>query len=293
MKYDILNREIEVDEMSCKFKIKEAKASFTTTEQRIADYILTHREETINASAQEMAEVTQTSPAALIRFSQKLGYKGFTALKVDLAKDHDDLDQDFDELIAQEDTIDVLIRKAQCINQQTSDQTYKLINVANLEKAIQALLHGKTIYLFGIGGSGNVCNDFMHKMTRINRNIVYHEDSHILLARIAHINSDDVAIAVSYSGETSMVNTAMKYAKSVGATTIGITQFNPRSSLSRIVDIVLNTPVQEKQLRLGAIASRNASLILTDLLYYGVAKADLEKTKADLVKTRELTDEFK
>ena len=72
--------------MSCIYKIKEATSSFTSTEKRIAEYILEHRTETIEASVQQLAEVTDTSAAAWIRFSQKLGYKGLTALKVDLVK---------------------------------------------------------------------------------------------------------------------------------------------------------------------------------------------------------------
>lgn len=278
--------------MGCKFKIKEARQSLTGTEQRIADYILEHQEETIHASAQSMGDVTKTSAAALIRFSKKLGYSGFTALKVDLAKDGNDVSENFNELIAQDDNIETLIRKSQSITQQCLEQTYQLINVRSLQCAIDALIRCRNIYLYGVGGSGIVCEDLMQKLTRINRSVVYHSDMHVQIACTAHINSDDVAIAISYSGETQDINTAIKYAQSVGAATIAITQFNAKSTLSKLANIVLNTPVQERELRLGSISSRNASLILTDLLYYGVAKENLERTKDNLVKTRELIHEI-
>ena len=73
--------------MSCLFKIKEAGALFTSTEQRIAEYILQNPEKVVEGSAQELARESDTSPAAWIRFSKKLGYKGLPALKMDLAKD--------------------------------------------------------------------------------------------------------------------------------------------------------------------------------------------------------------
>lgn len=279
--------------MSCTFKIKEAKSSLTSTEQKIGDFILLHKEETIHASAQELAERTKTSAAAIVRFAKKIGYKGFTALKVDLAKDNDDIEQSFDTLILEEDAVETLIKKAQRTNYQIADQTYKLINPSNLEHAIQALLGAKNIYLFGVGGSGIVCNDLQHKLTRINRNVIYHEDTHILMARTALIDCDDVSLAISYSGETNEINTAMKYAKSMGATTIAITQFNHKSTLSKLVDIVLHIPIEEKELRLGAITSRNSSFVLTDLLYLGIAKSNLRVTKESLVKTRNLIQEIK
>lgn len=279
--------------MSCVFKIKEASASLTATEQKIADYILENRDETIHASAQTLAESIQTSAAALIRFSQKLGYKGFTALKVDLAADNSEENSNFDELIKEEDSIDTLLKKAQFTNLRTMNETYKLINTANMEKAIQIVRDAKTLYLFGVGGSGIVCNDLMHKLSRINRNVVYHEDPHILVARCAHITKDDAVLAISYSGETDSVNIGVKYAKEAGAKSIAITQFNAKSQLSKLADIVLHVPTEEKELRLGAIASRTASLILTDLLYLGSAKTNLEQTMADLRKTRALIQHIK
>lgn len=279
--------------MSCTFKIKEASACLTHTEQRIGEYICTHKEATIHASAQELADATNTSAAAIVRFSKKIGYKGFTAMKVDLAKDNDDFEQDFDTLILQEDSVETLIKKAQLNNYQTADQTYKLINSQNLERAIDALVRAKNIYLLGVGGSGIVCNDLQHKLTRTNHNVIYHEDSHILMARIALINSDDVVLAISYSGETKEINTAIKHAKAMGATCIAITKFNHKSTLSKLANIILHVPNEEKELRLGAIMSRNSSLIITDLLYYGIAKTDVKLTKENLVKTRSLIQELK
>lgn len=277
--------------MSCTYKIKEASASFTSTEKKIAEYILNNKEEAVLESAQVLAEKSDTSPAAWIRFAKRLGYQGLTALKVDLAKDEDESDDLYNVLIDQNDSIESMIKKAQQISMRITTQTYKLLNVQILKKAIQTLLDSHNIYLFGLGGSSIVCKDFMHKLSRINCSVIYHEDPHVLLARVAHIQSNDVLIAVSYSGETDFVNTAVRYAKKLKAPVIAITQYNVKSTLAKQADICLYTPVEEKELRLGSISSRNAALVLTDLLYYGVAKENIEKTKEYLVSTRELVNE--
>ena len=279
--------------MSCIYKIKEATSSFTSTEKRIAEYILEHRTETIEASVQQLAEVTDTSAAAWIRFSQKLGYKGLTALKVDLVKAEDEEEKDelYNVLIEQNDTIDTMVRKVQQITLNSISQTYKLLNIKSLMAAVQLMIKADQIYLTGVGGSGLVCSDFMQKLTRINRNVIYHEDSHVLLARVAHIKPNDVMLAISYSGETKLVNTAVEHAKRMNVPVIAITQYNVRSTLAKMADIKLYTPVIEKDLRLGAISSRNASLALTDLLYYGVVKENIEQVKEDLTKTRDLINE--
>ncbi len=58
--------------------------------------------------------------------------------------------------------------------------------------------------------------------------------------------------------------------------------------MASLADIALYVPVVEKELRLGAISSRNSALTLTDLLYYGLSKAHYDQTKNDLIKTRQL-----
>ncbi len=277
--------------MSCLFKIKEAGALFTSTEQRIAEYILQNPEKVVEGSAQELARESDTSPAAWIRFSKKLGYKGLPALKMDLAKDDKENDDLYHVLIEEKDSIETMVRKVQKISRNTLEQTYKLLNTDELNAAIQYLLQASNIYLVGIGGSGVVCTDMMQKLTRLHRSVIYHEDAHVLLARIAHITPEDVLVAISYSGETNLVNAAVKYAKKNGTPVIAITQYNVRSTLAKEADVKLYMPLEEKELRLGAILSRNASLILTDLIYYGIAKENVEQTKQDLVKTRELLHE--
>ena len=277
--------------MSCLFKIKEAGALFTSTEQRIAEYILQNPEKVVEGSAQELARESDTSPAAWIRFSKKLGYKGLPALKMDLAKDDKENDDLYHVLIEEKDSIETMVRKVQKISRNTLEQTYKLLNTDELNSAIQYLLQASNIYLVGIGGSGVVCTDMMQKLTRLHRSVIYHEDAHVLLARIAHITPEDVLVAISYSGETNLVNAAVKYAKKNGTPVIAITQYNVRSTLAKEADVKLYMPLEEKELRLGAILSRNASLVLTDLIYYGIAKENVEQTKQDLVKTRELLHE--
>lgn len=278
--------------MSCAYKIREGMSSYTDTEKKLADYILQHRSEVTLNSAQILGEKVGVSAAAIIRFSHKLGYNGFTAMKVDLARDSTDDIMNFDDMINEHDTMAIVVKKAENLNTMLQNQAYRLLNIESLDKAISILLNCRTIYLFGVSGSGIVCTDFMEKLSRINRNVVYHNDFHDQFASAAHMTTQDVAIAVSYSGKTHEVIAAMQFAKEAGAATIAITQFK-KSPLTKLADILLYIPTTERELRLGAIASRNASLIVTDLLYLGIAKNDIELTKESLVKTKEVIKRLK
>lgn len=277
--------------MSCIYKIKSC-ANLTKTEKKIADYILDNVNEIIYESIQNIASNTNTSPAALIRLSKKLGYSGFSELKLDLAKDNTEEMPLFSEKICPKDSLKTIVRKSKTSDSSTVEQTYKLLKIDTLENAVNSLKKAKSIYLFGIGASSICCYDLAQKLSRIGYNVIYFNDFHIQLASATYITSDDVALAVSYSGNTKEINTAMEYAKNQGATTIAITQFI-KSPLLKFSDLLLYVPSQEKDLRLGAVSSRNASLILTDLLYLGMISDELDYYKKNLINSRNLVNKLR
>lgn len=91
--------------MSCIYRIKENMHTYTDTEKRIAEYILENKDEVVNFSSQHFAKEINSSAAAIVRFSKKIGYNGFTHLKVELARDHSEEEQSFDKLIKEEEKI--------------------------------------------------------------------------------------------------------------------------------------------------------------------------------------------
>ena len=189
------------------------------------------------------------------------------------------------------ETILPVYKKAEVINLKAMSQTYRLMNMNHLKEAIDLISNCNNIYIFGVGASGLVAQDFQYKLSRIKRIAIYQKDSHTQLISAVNIEPNDIAIGISYSGETKEVNLALKKAKELGAKTIGITKFN--NTLSKIVDISLHVPSEEKEIRVGAITSRISALVITDLLYLGVAKNNLKKTEEYILKTREFVKKIK
>ena len=272
--------------------IRQNYESFTEREKRIADYLLNDNNDIIEMSAKEIGDATNTSAPTVVRFSKTLGYKGFTALKVDLAKDRDERENDTSVIISADDSIKDIIRKVKVSNTSSIDETIGLLNVDTINSIIEAMVNAKRIYLFGIGASGIVAMDLQQKLLRINKNSLYQMDPHTQISSSVHITNEDVAIGISYSGETKEVNTPLKIARENGAKTIAITRYN-KNSLSKIADYTVYLPNDEKELRVGAITSRIDALTIVDILYLGVAKNDFERTKSDIKKTRDIINSIK
>ncbi|MCW6660297.1 MurR/RpiR family transcriptional regulator [Aerococcaceae bacterium NML191292] len=273
--------------MSCIYKIKKSLPDCTPVETQLAEYILNNRSAVIHYSAQLLAKKSNTSAATVVRYAKKLGYKGFQQLKIDLAKDNSEQEVSFDDMILEEDDTLTLVKKSYSSNLKTLEQTYNLINVEHLSSAIHLLTQAETIYLVGVGGSSIICEDLMHKLTRINKKVIFHQNFHIFLHNLTYIKPKDVLIAVSYSGETPEIINAVKFANAAHAPVVAITQFR-KNTLAKLADIPLNTASEEKEMRLGAISSRFSSLILSDLLYLGLAKQNIDDTTTKILQTRQI-----
>lgn len=277
--------------MNCLVQIKEAQNSYTATEKLIADYILEHTQDVLNFSAQQLGDESQTSAAAVIRFSKKIGYKGFTEMKMSLAQSQQKNHDDIEIIINENDDISTLVDKCCRMNMSSVLKTYQLISEQYLEKAIQLLIKAEVIYLFGVGGSAIVANDLQQKLIRIGKKVIYNDDLHVQMTFAESMTSRDAAIMISYSGTTKGLTDMAKLLKVKNINVIAITQYT-QNPIGKNSTVNLTVPCEEKSIRLGAISSRISSLVITDLLYYGIFKDSFEKNKERLIESRKIVSEI-
>ena len=268
-------------------RIKEFEESYTSTEKIIAKYILEHGTEIINYSSQMLGEKTNTSAAAIIRFSKKIGFKGFSDLKMNLAQSssNENTNTDVDIIFNENDDIATLVDKGCKLNMNTVLKTYQLINTDDLQKAIDLLCNASTIYLFGVGGSSIIANDIEQKLMRIGKKVIYNNDLHIQMTFTQSMSKDDVALVISYSGTTAGLVDIAKVLIDKNIKYISLTQIN-QNFISKNSTVSLKVPSEEKELRIGAVSSRISSLVITDLLYYGVFKHNYKENKKNLIDSR-------
>lgn len=213
--------------MSCTLLIRACMDSMTDTEKRIADYLLIHGSDAMHMNAKELAVSCDTSPAAVVRFAKKLGFKGFTALKLDLARESAQAAPDaFNSAILENDDLAAIIRKAEKTHQRNTSLTYQMLNIATLQAAIDALCGARRVFLYGVGASGLLAMDFQYKCSRIGIPAFYQMDSHTSLASAALLDEQDAVIAISYSGVTRETLLAAQNARACGTKVIAVTQGN-------------------------------------------------------------------
>lgn len=274
--------------MDIVLRIKEEYSKLTKSEQRVADYFITNYKEAINESTQSIALITNTSPATVIRFVKTMKFEGIQQLKLALAADIDsDRKYICDEIIHQKDGLEEIIEKNKRNIVNSIEKLYALTDMDLMKQAIDAIDSARKIYLFGVGASGIVCYDINYKLSRIGKDVVFNNDIHLQLVNLNFIKKEDTCVCISYSGNTRETVLVAEIAKKAGAKTVGICCYG-KNELSNICDITLRVPQDERELRLGAISSRNTTLTLLDMIYLAITHRHYPDVLQDIESTRDL-----
>lgn len=274
--------------------IKQNFDSFTDREKLIAEYLLSNKKSIISMSAKEIGDVTNTSAPTVVRFSKKIGFDSLNEMKLQLSLNlqSDDENVDFEYLHSDLSTQNI-IRGVKSSIDSIMNQTLGVLKEEELEKAIELLSKANNVYIFSVGSSSLVGMDFYYKLSRINKRCIAHSDTHLQMTSSALMEKDDVAIAISYSGETKEVIKCAENAKSKGVPVISITKASISNTLADMSDIVLRVPFVEKSLREGAMSSRISQLAVIDMLFLGMARTNLKGIEEKLRVTRKAVEDFK
>jgi DNA-binding MurR/RpiR family transcriptional regulator len=115
-------------------------------------------------------------------------------------------------------------------------------------------------------------------------------DPHDQLLAASTLRKDDVAVLISYTGETQDTIATMNVVKAMGATSISLTKYGP-NQLNEMANIKLYADYTETLLRSSAMCSRIAMLTVIDVLFTAVASRSYNEIKPSLDKTKQIIDQ--
>ena len=133
--------------------------------------------------------------------------------------------------------------------------------------------HGRVV-VSGIGKSGHIARKIAATFASTGTPAFFVHAAEAAHGDLGMVTSDDVFIAISYSGEAGELLSIMPLIKRMGAHLIAITG-NPQSRLAQLADIHLNAHVDKEAcpLNLAPTASTTVTLALGDALAVAVLDA--------------------
>ncbi|MDD9339814.1 MAG: SIS domain-containing protein [Providencia heimbachae] len=261
-------------------------------QRKIAQFILENPEKVLNLSSQQLAEVLDVSQSAIVKFSQKIGVKGYPALKLALSEiiGRQQLDDANPHIalhnrIAQEDNLMVVAQKLAMEKNYSITETTKHIDFKLFEKIVNTIDKSQRVQIVGIGGSGLTAKDLSYKLQKIGITTLVESDHHVQITAALTLNSNDTQIVISFSGKRKDMLTAASIGCKQGATIVAITR-DRHSPLAQLSDYVLESIAEENEWRSSSISSRTAQNTLTDLLFMALLQKREAKAKSLVMNAR-------
>lgn len=273
--------------MSIVNRMISRRTQLSANELKIADWILAHPQQAALMTSLQLAEQVSASQSSIIKFAQKMGFKGYSAFKLLLVEELS-RKQALESTPVQHNIFinDPLAVIAQKLVQAKTDAMFHTTNALSFEQfhhAVNWINQAHRVQIVGIGGSALTGKDLAFKLLKLGITALAEQDSHVQIATARTLTPQDVQIAISFSGDRKEVFIAAEAAKQQGAKVIALTA-PKKSKLRQLADIALDTIADETQHRSSSIASRTAQNVLTDLLFISLVQ-QREDSARQLIET--------
>jgi DNA-binding MurR/RpiR family transcriptional regulator len=266
---------------ACLLKLRAIFQSLPVHHARIAHFAMLNPADFLQLDARQIGYQCGTSEATVVRFCQRVGYKGLSEMKkilslelaaavmsvktVDRANNKNGIPEHIfsDCILALKDTL-------ACVDRVTLEQTATQIAACD------------SLYLFGAGGSADIAQEAALKFLNLGVRTIAFVDPIQQLAAARLVTSRDVALAVTYSGNQAEVARALQSATERRAFSVCITSFE-ESLISKSANrlLLISTPAETFRGQTGA--HRVAQIAILDAL--AVRAAEI---KASHIPTKKL-----
>lgn len=243
------------------------------SEKKVAEYILQHPQDVLNLTITELASLSGSTDATIVRFSKRIGFSGYREMKIGIVRDIASTSKVNSEITNSDTCFEIFHKRINDIAIALWN-TESVLEPKQLEKAAKAIMNAKRIAIFGLGNSAAIAQDSAHKFLRLGLAAQSCCDNHMQAIIASHLDRQCVAIGISHSGASKDIIEALQFSKIGSATTICITN-HANSPIVKSADIALFTKSEETERSILAMSSRIAQLAIFDAIYtYIVLNAD-------------------
>lgn len=250
-------------------RVQHARDSMRNSERKVADVALADPASFVESTMAEIARAAEVSEPTVMRFACGLGYSGFHAFKLDLARALGVGAPLTDSGIQPDDSISMIAQRIFNHTLSSLDRFRKTIEPEVLEEAVDAILKARRVVFIGFGASHIIAEDAVQKADLFGVPCSAPEDLHQQLIVASMCSEQDVFVIISNTGTATSVEIA-EVARSHGAFVIGITGSDDTPIVPKS-DILLVARTYEDTNTFTPTVSRLAGLVIVDILSTAVA----------------------
>ena len=249
-------------------RLSSQQEQLNRSERKVVQVIVADPQSATRMSIAALAELAQVSEPTVNRMCRSFGLKGYPDFKLELAQSMARGTPYVSQSVNQNDTAAQYTDKIFTSTMASLDAARHQVDSKVIERAVDYLSQAQQICFFGMGASGSVAQDALHKFFRFNIPVVAHTDSLMMRMMAAACKRGDVLVLLSFTGRTKEMVEVARIGRSAGALVIAITAI--ASPLAQESSLVLGVEAPEDTDVYMPMQSRTIQLTLIDVLATGV-----------------------
>ena len=202
-------------------------ASFSKSQKKIADYILTHEKQAFTMTAAELAKAAEVSEATVVRFAVSLGYDGYQHFQKSLALEAKNQLTAVErmELLSEKGKGSDVIKRVFKADMEKIEKTMSDLNYESFNTAVEALLNAKNIYIAGVRSSAALVTfaGFYFNLLFGNCRAITGAGGEDITEQLFHAGEGDVVLGISFPRYSAGMVKAMEFSKNRGSFVISLT----------------------------------------------------------------------
>lgn len=271
--------------MSSLLKIRAERDQMSAIERRIADFLLDNAHLLRDYSSQQLADALGISQSSVVKFSQKLGFKGYPDLKYSIGEAVARAgggDEGVATVATVEDPRAALAEHLWQLKAQAEAET-QLINPGERIDAIAALLqHAGKVYVIGLGEDGIPARAFATRLSMLGIVTVHYVDAVLMQAGVSSAAPGDVLMVFSEHGrQPALCQISRLFRERVGKV-VTVTRHTP-NPLRAYADAALLVSAHDERRHVEPLLYQSALQHLLDLIFLLLCDAsDGRRSQLDL-----------
>lgn len=207
-------------------KIRSERGQMSAIERRIADFILDNAHLLRDYSSQQLASALGISQSSVVKFSQKLGFKGYPDLKYSIGQDvaragHDP--QARPPSPSAGDYADIAGRLR--LSRAAAEEETSLANAqADVEAIVRLLDRAPKVFVYGLGDDGLYAREFAMRLSLLGMLTVHHADPILMMANLSAARAGDAMLVFSEFGKLPQLFQLSRQFQDVGGKVVSITR---------------------------------------------------------------------
>ena len=257
-------------------KIRAERDQMSAIERRIADFIVENAQLLRDYSSQQLANALKISQSSVVKFSQKLGFKGYPDLKFSVGESiaRGDAGEINGTAETRRDDPHGALAESLWLSKSQAEQETRLINPPGLVDDIAAAI-GKAgkVFIIGLGEDGIPARAFALRLSMLDILTVHHFDTVLMSASLATANAGDVLLVFSELGQQPALGKLSRQFREHGGAVISVTR-HTANPLRAHADMSLLVSAHDERAHIEPLLYQSALRHLLDLLFVLLCEQD-------------------